>query len=270
MINFSEMLWKSGRREESRFSGRSVVESEAVQCRPGLDRVIVDHVHLDPDSRVTLLTDSRSASADRFRYLRMRLRELRELAKMQSLVITSPAPEDGKSTIAISLATALAQAGKQAVLLIEADLHRPSLVRTLGLRSQSGLAECIEQGLDPLTQLRKVEPLGWYLLSAGETRGNPTELLQREAFRIVMQRLSSYFDWILVDTPPVLPLTDALSLSREVDATLLVVRADRTSRRAVEEAIERIGKNHLLGVLLNGAEGLRRLYSQYSGYYGKK
>ncbi len=179
-------------------------------------------------------------------------------------------PEDGKSTIAMSLATNLSEQGQRTVLLIEADLHKPALARSLGLRPRPGLAECLEDGLDPLSQLRKVEPLGWYSLQAGSPRGNPTELIQSDALKALMERLTPYFEWILIDTPPVLPLTDALSFSRQVDATLLVVRADRTPREAIEQALTVIGRKHVLGIVLNGAEGLGRLYSQYYRHYGKK
>jgi Mrp family chromosome partitioning ATPase len=121
-----------------------------------------------------------------------------------------------------------------------------------------------------MARLSKVEPLGWYLLQAGEPQGNPTELVQTEAVSALLQRVSLYFDWILIDTPPALPLTDALSLSRKVDATILVARAGRTSREAIEECLKLIGQKHVLGIVLNGAEGLGRLYSHYSEYYRKK
>ena len=121
-----------------------------------------------------------------------------------------------------------------------------------------------------MSALRRIEPLSWYMLAAGQVLGNPTELLQSDALPTVMQRLSPHFDWILVDTPPVAPLTDAVSLSRKVDASLLVVRADRTPRDSIEHAITLLGQKNVLGIVFNGAEGLNRLYSQYYGYYVKK
>lgn len=237
---------------------------------PWLHHVPIENVKWTAHSRVAVLTDPHSASADRFRFLRMRLREFRELAKLRSLVITSPTPEDGKSTVALSLATILAEGGDQSVLLIEADLHHPSLMRTLNLPPRIGLAECLENGVAPLEQLLRVEPLGLYLLSAGEARGNPTELLQSDALPAVMKQVTSHFDWVIVDTPPALPLTDALLISRQADAVLLVARAGRTKREALEETVKLIGQRHVVGIILNGAEGLTRLYSQYRGRYGKK
>lgn len=270
MINFSELLWKTGRPRVHGRKSTSFSPAEEVEVVSSLQYIPVEKAELDPAGRVARLTDPRSPGADRFRYIQMRLHELRELAKLRSLAITSPVPEDGKSTVALSLATALAEGGRRSTLLIEADLHRPSLVKSLGLQPRPGFAECLEDGLDPMSQIRKVNPFGWYLLQAGTSRDNPTELLQSDALSTVMQRVSSHFDWILIDTPPVLPLTDAISLSRQVDATLLVARAGRTSREAIEESLALIGRKHVVGIVLNGADGLNRLYSQYAGYYGKK
>ena len=269
MINFSEILWKPGGTRKGARTAAVDAPSE-IQIVSGLNHTPVENMKLT-GCRVALLTDSRSAGADRLRFLRMRLLELRQVAKLQSIMITSPIPGDGKSTVTMSLATSLSEQEKRTVLVIEADLHQPSLAKSLGLRPRSGLAECLEDGLDPLSQLQKVEPLGWYSLQAGNPQGNPTELIQSEAFKTVIERLTPYFDWILIDTPPVLPLTDALSLSRQVDATLLIARADRTPREAIEQALTVIGRKHVLGIVLNGAEGLGQRYSQYYyGGYGKK
>jgi capsular exopolysaccharide synthesis family protein len=156
------------------------------------------------------------------------------------------------------------------VLVIEADLYNPTLAQRLGLSPHPGLGECLEKGLDPLSVLHRLQPLGWYLLRAGVSTANPTELLQSESFSKVLQAVSPYFDWILVDTPPVAPLTDAVSLSRHVDASMLVVRAGHTPQEAVRQALSLLGQKHVLGIIFNAAEGLNRVYSDYYGYYGKK
>lgn len=237
---------------------------------PEIDCLPIENVRLQPESRLVFHTDPRSPAADRYRYLRMRLRVMSEAGKLRSLLITSALPQDGKSTTALNLATALAEQGKRSVLLIEADLHHPTLREQLGIESWPGLAECLEDGLDPLAAVRRLNPLDWYLLPAGEPRGNPTELLQSDALATVMSKLSPRFDWILIDSPPITPLTDALALARQADASLMVVRAHRTPRATVEKAIELLGRKHVLGIVLNGLEGLDRVYSKYYGYYGKK
>lgn len=264
MINFSQLLWKSGRSTTyQELTDIPLDRPSEIGIVSALRDVLVEKASFPPKSPAALLTDPQTAGADRLRYLRMRLRELRQLAKLKSLVITSPLARDGKSTVAMSLATTLAEGGKQGVLLIEADLHHPSLASRLGLRPGAGLAKCLEERIDPLLEIRKLEPLGWFLLQAGEPESNPTELLQSDAFSTLMQRVSPHFDWILIDTPPAIPITDALSLSRHVDATLLVTRASRTPRNAIEETLKLIGRKHVVGIVLNGAGGLARRYSEY-------
>jgi capsular exopolysaccharide synthesis family protein len=233
-----------------------------------LKHIPTEEVHVPPNSRIVLHTDPSSPGADRFRYLRMCLRELWSAGKLRSLLITSALPNDGKSTMSLNLATALAEGGKRSVLLLEGDLHNPSLSNQLGLENRSGLSDCLEAGLNPFSAIRRLEPLNWYFLPAGNAVGHPTELLQTEALALLMQKLSSLFDWVIVDSPPVIPVTDALSLARQTSATILVAREGCTPREAVEKAVALIGKQRLLGVILNGVEGLDRLYSGYYGYYG--
>jgi capsular exopolysaccharide synthesis family protein len=241
----------------------------SVAFDPAFDEIEVEHVEVLPESRIVFHSDPRSPGADRFRYLRMRLRELWDAGKLRSLLITSPLPQDGKSTIALNMATALAEHGKRTVLLIEADLHHPTLTSQLKLSVREGLAECLEEGLNPLPCVKRLEPLGWYLLPSGRTEKNPTDLLHPSAIAGVMSKLSPHFDWILFDAPPLGPLTDSISLSRFADASLVVVRAGATPREAVEEAFKQLGPKHVLGVVLNGLDGLDKLYSKYHAYYGK-
>jgi capsular exopolysaccharide synthesis family protein len=201
----------------------------------------------------------------------MRLREHWSAGKLKKLLVTSPLAHDGKSTILLNLATALSERGKRAVLVIEGDLHHASLTEDLGLNRWAGLADCLQDdSTPPLSAIRRVEPLGWNLLPAGEPRRNPTELLQTPAFGHVLQTLSSHFDWILIDSPPAIALTDALSLQQHADGSLLVVRADRTPREAVEETVALLGKKHLLGVVLNGVEQRNHLYYQYRDDGGER
>lgn len=254
-------------------------QSRAIEQNSGLMPVPVVQVTMRQESRLVLLTDPRGPGADRFRLLGMRLRAFqllgmrfrasKESAGLRKLMVTSPLPEDGKSTIAVNLATALAEGGKQKVLLVEADLRHPSTAGILDIPPQPGLAECLQEGLHPTSVIQRLEPLGWYLLQAGEAKRDPGELLEPDAVGELLEQVAPFFDWVIIDTPPVTPLTDALIFSSHTDASLLVVRADRTPREAVEDALARLGKSHVLGVVFNGAEGLNRLYSKYYGYYGR-
>jgi len=229
----------------------------------------VEEAQLRPENRLVYYAEPRSPAADRFRLLRMRLKTFWAAGKLKTLLITGPLAHDGKSTVLLNLATALAERGKRSVLVVEADLHHSSLAETLRLKPWSGLSDClVDSTASPLACIRRIEPLGWYLLPAGEPRKNPTELLQTPAFGHIMQQLSPCFDWILVDSPPVIPLTDSISLQQHADASLLVVRSGQTPREAVEQSIELLGKKNILGIVLNGMQARDHLYYQY--YNGSK
>jgi capsular exopolysaccharide synthesis family protein len=246
---------------------RSEARTETPDRFFDLTKIPVENATIKPESRIVYYSDPDSPGADRFRLLRMRLWPLWESGKLKTLLVTSPQPKDGKSTVVLNLATALAEQGQRKVLVIEGDLSQPSLSRHLGLANRPGLGECLESGKDPLTLLRWIEPLGWYLLSAGDVQGNPAELLQSPTLAQIFSTVSRHFDWIIVDSPPVIPLTDTLSLKHHVDAGLLVVRAERTPRSMVESAVARIGSKHLLGLVFNGSEELGQAYSEYRKYY---
>jgi len=237
--------------------------SEPQAGREDIFGALVENSEVPPESRIVFHTDPRSPSADRYRLLRMRLRGLGKAGTVKTLLITSPLPNDGKSTVCLNLATALAEGGKKKVLLLEADLHRPALTRKLGLKTWAGLAECLGVAVDPRSAIRQVDPLNWYLLPAGGSRANASELLQTATLPNVVSELSPNFDWIIVDSPPVLPLSDAISLARCADATLLVVRADRTPRAAVDETIAILGRQRVVGIVLNGVTSVDRSYSTY-------
>jgi capsular exopolysaccharide synthesis family protein len=233
---------------------------------PTLDTISVETVQIPASSRIVVHTDPGGPYADRFRLLRLRLQECRNAdRKLKTLLITSPLAHEGKSTVALNLATALAERGKRPVLLVGADLHHATLAEQLGLSDGRGLAECLEEGLDPFSIIRRLEPLGWYLLPAGRARGNPSELLQSGVLAERMQELAKHFEWVLIDSPPVCPLADALTLKQRSDASLLVARAGRTPTEAVEQAVTLLGRHHLVGIVLNGME---RFDSGYAKYYG--
>jgi tyrosine-protein kinase Etk/Wzc len=196
----------------------------------------------------------------------MRLRELWSAGKLKKILITSPLDHDGKSTVILNLSTALSERGRRTVLLIEADFHRSCLTERLGLKSSAGLAECLQDNLDALSAIRRINPLGFHLLAAGEPPRNATELLQTAGFADVLQRVSSCFDWILIDSPPAIVLTDAVSIQQHVDASLLVVRAGSTPREAIEQTTALLGTTRICGIVLNGVDPRDHLYTKYRSY----
>jgi capsular exopolysaccharide synthesis family protein len=220
-----------------------------------------------PESRVVVHTDPRSGGADRFRLVQIRLKSLQASKNLKSLLITSPLPEDGKSTAALNLATALCEKGKRPVLLLEADVYRPTLINKLGLKPWAGLTECFKSKSDPMLAIRRIEPLGFYLLPAGKPDEEGHSLLQSDFISELIKRLSaSAFAWILIDSPPTIPIAENLVLRAQADATLLVARARKTPREAIEESTQRLGRDHIMGIVLNDMDGRDCVYSKYYGY----
>ena len=223
------------------------------------------------ESRVVVYNDPRSAGADRFRLVQIRLKNLQASRKLKSLLITSPLPGDGKTTVAMNLATGLSEKGKRPVLLLEADVYRPTLLKRLGLKPWPGLTECYKFGRDPMLAIRRIDPLGFYLLPAGQPVENGSTPLQSNFVSQLMKSLSaSSFSWILIDSPPTTPIADILVLRAHADATLLVGRAGQTPREAIEETTRNLGRDHIIGFILNWVEGLDRTYSKYYGYAGSQ
>ena len=244
-----------------------VLERPLVEA-PAFPEFPVEEAKLRPETRLAYQTEPRSLAADRFRLLRMKLKAYWTAGKLKKLLITGALAHDGKSTVLLNLATALAERGKHTVLVVDADLHHASVTETLRLKPWAGLTDCLVDDGALLFAIRRIEPLGWYLLPAGEPCKNPTELLQTRAFGNILDQLTPCFDWILIGSPPVLSLTDSISLLQHADAALLVVRAGQTPREAVEQTIELLGNKNILGIVLNGVETRDHPYHYYRSTLG--
>ena len=260
-------------REQSRESAREPLPSSSktllAQSRNSdqLLAVPVLHARIGPESRIVVSTDPRSPGSERFRLIRMALRNAAGGKLPKVLLITSPLPKDGKSTVALNLATSLSEAGKYKILLIGGDLHRPSLLGNLGVEPMGGLSEVLQGPEEPFALIRRVEPLEFYLLAAGNAVDHPAEMFQGERFRALLQSLRACFDCILIDCPPAFPLSDVIALKAHADGVLLVARAGSTPREAVAETIQLFKPGQVLGLVLNAEEQVNRIYENY--YYSK-
>lgn len=205
-----------------------------------------------PSSRLVFLTEPESLAAEKFRFLGVRLRQLQQSRPLKKLLVTSTIPEEGKSLVSANLAGVLARRKKQRVLLLEGDLRRPVLAEQLGLGKLPGVAEWLQSDLHTVANVYHLEETGFWFMPAGSPPANPLELLQFGRLSELMAQLTAYFDWIIVDSPPLLPLADTTVWSRVTDGALLVVREGKTEKAQLKQGAEVLKKSQLLGVVLNG------------------
>jgi len=192
-----------------------------------------------------------SLAAEQYRSLRTRLAHTEGSSTLRTVLVTSPQKSEGKSVTAANLALTMAQELQRRVVLLEADLRKPSLQQLFGLPPGPGLAEYLS-GACALSEAMKYLPdFNLTVMTAGATPTNPAELLGSTAMRRLLDQLRTRFDRVILDSPPVLPLADVAVLAPVVDGTLLVVRAGVTPKPAIENALRAFDPSRLLGVVLN-------------------
>lgn len=214
-----------------------------------------------PTSRLVFLNEPDSLAAEKFRFLGVRLRQLQQSRPLKKVLVTSTIPEEGKSTVSANLAGVLARR-KQSVLLIEGDLRRPTLAQQFGLGRLAGLGEWLQSGRQTVSNVYRLEGPDFWFMPAGNPPENPLELLQSGRLSYLMGQLSNLFDWIIVDSPPLLPLADTTVWSRVTDGTLLVAREGKSEKKQLQRGLEVLKKSDLLGVVLNGC-----VHPDHKSYY---
>jgi capsular exopolysaccharide synthesis family protein len=210
------------------------------------------NVMLPAHSKFVCFGQTESLAAEKFRFLSTRLRHLQQKRSLKRLLITSSVVGEGKSMVAANLACALA-AGKQQVLLVEGDIRRPSLASQLGLEDLSGLSQLLRGESDGPNNIYALENSGLCVLLAGAAHSNPLEFMDPAKLAALMDRISVGFDWVIIDSPPVLPLADTSIWTRMADAILLVTRPGVTSKRQLQRTIEALEQSKLLGSVLNAS-----------------
>jgi polysaccharide biosynthesis transport protein len=185
----------------------------------------------------------------------------------QPLLITSASMGEGKTVVAGNLAATLALANHR-VLLIDADLRRPRLHKVFDIPQEPGLSNLLVGQTTASQAIRKTSMPGLYVLPSGTVPPNPSELLESKRFKDFLAHLGPYVDWVLIDSPPVLPVTDAMVLSQHVSGVVLVMSADSTPLQAARAAIEQLDAAHarILGAVLNRVDLDRRAY-YYAAHY---
>lgn len=223
---------------------------------------------VSPESKLVCVTEQESLAAEKFRFLGVRLRHLQQTRPLKQLLVTSAMAEEGKSTVAANLACTLARRQLQKTLLLEGDLRRPSLADRFGLGKIPGLSELLQGEPAPSMNIYQLEGLGFWILPAGSPPRNALEHMQSGKLSLLMDQLAGWFDWIVIDSPPVLPLADTSVWMRLADAVLLVTRPGKTSKRQLQRALEAVEQSKLLGALVNGSKEVT--LGDYYHYYASK
>jgi capsular exopolysaccharide synthesis family protein len=218
-------------------------------------------VHASPESRFVALTDSRSLGAEKFRALVTRLENLRQKRELKCVQITSSVINEGKTLVSGNLAITLAKHSDCKVLLVEGDLHRPRLASRLGLTQLPGLSHWWTGHDESMAgYVYRLNGMPLWFLSAGLACDQPSQVLQSARFVESFAKLCGQFDWVVIDSTPMLPSADANLWSRLVDGMLLVVREGVTQVKSLKSGLAGLDNPKVVGVVLNEA-------SEFEGHY---
>jgi capsular exopolysaccharide synthesis family protein len=205
------------------------------------------------DPRLIAALSPQAPAAERYRLLRTRIKRAENGRNVRAIVVTSPAKGDGKSLTAANLALTMAQEFHQRVLLLDADLRRPSIAALFGISESPGLSDVLLGLHDVERALVHLPDQHLTVLPAGSPAAQPAELLGSAAMRRTLDTLRSRFDRILIDLPPIAPLADVHVISPLADGLLMVVRAGITPKPAIERALSGLDMAKVLGLVLNAA-----------------
>ncbi len=203
--------------------------------------------------RLMMLHEPHASGCEQYRTLRTELFHAAERELTQIIVITSSIAGEGKTATTLNLALAIAQSPNRRVLVIDGDLRHPSVAQYLGLKPFAGFAEVLQDKADLFDAVTRISEHDLYLLPVRRETQSPTELLSSPRFQAALGELRQYFDFILIDSPPVKPFADARQLANHADATLFIVRAGFAPYETVAEAVHALADFRVLGVVLNGA-----------------
>jgi capsular exopolysaccharide synthesis family protein len=208
-----------------------------------------------------------SFAADQYRALRLTIERHHRSGHLQVIAVTSPGPADGKSVTTLNLAGALAHSPRTRVLVIDADLRRPSVAAYLGarVRPTPGLAEAIGASGNDLDEwIQRLDHCNLSILPAGTPQSTPYELLNSPRLEMLLTEARRRCDYVIIDTPPLLPFPDCGVLGRHVDGYLVTVAAHRTPRKLLTQALALLDPAKVLGIVFNGDDRAR---ASHYGYY---
>jgi len=199
--------------------------------------------------------------------LRAKVEYKMDTLNLRVLAVSSAVAGEGKTLMAIQLAANMASTGRKKVLLIDMDLRKSNIAKELGLAQNPGLSEFLMEAVPKEKLLRSSAVPGLSVIVGGKTISSPADMLAGEKFRSLLREFREQFDVVILDTPPILPVPDAVTISEQVDSFILLFRFSHTPHQLFRQAIEELGERKIMGVVLNGEEKKRDKY--YQKYYGK-
>ncbi|MGA8273366.1 MAG: CpsD/CapB family tyrosine-protein kinase [Candidatus Sulfotelmatobacter sp.] len=220
-----------------------------------------------PDEKTMLFFngDDTTRGSEEFRTLRSRLYHAREKMPLKKVLVTSALPKEGKSFTASNLAQVLVRQHGRRVLLIDADLRGPRLHMMLGTTSSPGLADYLQGGSDEFSIMQRGPMENLFFIPSGQEISDPAELVANGRLKLLLQRVEGLFDWIIIDSPPAVPVSDASVLAKACDGVLMVVRSNTTPVDMARRARQEFPDETLVGVVLNGTNADATPYTRY--YY---
>lgn len=220
-------------------------------------------------AKLICLYDPQSPIAEAYRTLRTNIQYAGVNKEIKSLMVTSAGPEEGKTTTIANLAVAVAQTDKK-VLLIDGDLRKPNIHRSFQVSNRVGLTNLLIRQAQLDYVIQKMPGIELYLLTSGPVPPNPAELLGSQRMKELLEELKAQYDMVLIDTPPLLAVTDAQLLASYVDGVLLVLGSGKVLRDHAKKAkalLDHVGAN-VVGAVLNKKQMDSESYYYY--YYGEK
>ncbi|MGC2401410.1 MAG: CpsD/CapB family tyrosine-protein kinase [Acidobacteriaceae bacterium] len=235
----------------------------------GLDAMLArcQRLQWQPDKKTMLFFngDDSARGTEEFRTLRSRLYHTREKMTLKKILVTSALPKEGKSFTAANLAQVMVKQHGRRVLLIDADLRGPRLHAMLGTTSSPGLTDYLQGGGDEFSIMQRGPMENLFFIPSGHQISEPAELVANGRLKFLLQRVEPLFDWIVIDSPPAVPVSDAGVLAKVCDGVLMVVRSNATPIEMARRAREEFPDEALVGVVLNGTDKEATPYSRY--YY---
>ncbi len=224
----------------------------------------------EPGTMLFFNEDEQAFGTEEFRTLRSRLYQIRERQPLKKLLVTSALPQEGKSFVSSNLAQAMVRQHGRKALLIDADLRASQLHRSLGTNATPGLAEYLLGENDEFAIMQRGPMENLFFIPAGRMVSNPAELLANGRLNSLLNRLESLFDWIIVDAPPAVPISDAALLAKCCDGVLMVVRSNETPFDVARKARMEFKNTALVGIVLNGVDGGTSYSKYYYAAYGNE